>query len=52
MDKNTEECRKLLGDLRVNLVDWIGVSSYKFDGFGVTFVSDESFENMLAKFIN
>ncbi len=52
MDKNTEECRKLLGDLRVNLVDWIGVSSYKFNGFGVTFDSDERFENMLAKFIN
>ncbi len=49
MDENTEECRKLLGDLRVKLVDWIGVSSYKFNGFGVTFDSDERHQRRIGR---
>ncbi len=42
LDENTEECKELLGDLREKLINWRGVSSYKFDGFGVTFDSEDS----------
>ncbi len=49
IDKNTEECRKLLGDLRVKLMDWIDVSSYKFNGFGVTFDSDERHQRRIGR---
>lgn len=41
IDEKTEECRELLGDLREILINWRGVSSYKFDGFGVTFDSED-----------
>ena len=41
IDENSEECRKLLGDLREKLKKLVGISNYKFDGFGVTFDSDE-----------
>ncbi len=41
IDENTEECKELLGDLREKLITWRVVSSYKFDGFGVTFDSED-----------
>ena len=49
VDENTEECRKLLGDLRVKLLDWVGVSSYKFNGFGLTFDSDERHQRRIGR---
>ncbi len=49
VDENTEECRKLLGDLRVKLMDWNGVSSYKFNGFGLTFDSDERHQRRIGR---
>ncbi len=41
IDGNTEECKELLGDLREKLINCRGVLSYKFDGFGVTFDSED-----------
>ncbi len=41
IDENTEECKELLGDLREKLITWRVVSSYNFDGFGVTFDSED-----------
>ena len=41
IDENTEECKELLGNLREKLIKWRSVSSYKFDGFGVTFDSED-----------
>ncbi len=49
VDENTEECRKLLGDLRVKLLDWVGVSSYKFNGFGLTFDTDERHQRRIGR---
>ncbi len=49
IDVNTEECRKLMGNLRGNLIDWIGTLEYKLNGFDVIFDSDEMVERKIGR---